>query len=102
MKTRMRGLILFLVIVWSIALTFLLLEQGSQELWIGPSGPEVLPRTSACRELHRERRGNAPLRTSRQLCDHRKERLWVGQTWTLRLVEPVKKGGKRSQFPDRR
>lgn len=40
MTTRIRGLILFLAIVWSIALAFLLLEQGSQELvdWAFRSG----------------------------------------------------------------
>jgi hypothetical protein len=40
MMTRIRGLILFLAIVWSIALAFLLLEQGSQELldWAFRSG----------------------------------------------------------------
>jgi hypothetical protein len=40
MMTRMRGLFLFLAIVWSIALAFLLLEHGSQELvdWAFRSG----------------------------------------------------------------
>ena len=39
-KSRVRGLILFLAIVWSIALAFLLLENGSQELvdWAFRSG----------------------------------------------------------------
>jgi hypothetical protein len=53
MKSRVRGLILFLAIVWSIALVFLLLEHGSQELvdWAFRSGTITadlgMPRASA-------------------------------------------------------
>ncbi len=53
MKTRIRGLILFLAIVWSIALAFLLLEDSSQELvdWAFRSGTITadlgMPRASA-------------------------------------------------------
>lgn len=53
MKTRIRGLLLFLAIVWSIALAFLLLEDSSQELvdWAFRSGTITtelgMPRASA-------------------------------------------------------
>lgn len=52
-KSRVRGLLLFLAIVWSIALVFLLLEHGSQELvdWAFRSGTITadlgMPRASA-------------------------------------------------------
>src|SRR5687768_8302962 len=53
MKARIRGLTLFLAIVWSIALAFLLLEDGSQRLldWAFRSGSLSadlgMPRASA-------------------------------------------------------